>query len=149
MIAHQIMPASMVVNSMLIMITAPHMYQLSLQMGTRFLLLHQLIYSEFATSKRKIGINVFSFSFGIGKTGKRTGILFNSGLNDFAVPNLINYFGLRSSPSNYICPGKRSVSSMSPSILTDIDGEVQMVIGAAGGTKIITSVALVCSSIIE
>lgn len=91
----------------------------------------------------------FYYSFGIGKTGKRTGILFNSGLNDFSVPNLTNYFGLRGSPSNYIVPGKRAVSSMSPSILTDVDGDVQMVIGAAGGTKIITSVALVCSSTIK
>lgn len=95
----------------------------------------------------KLRLIFFYYSFGIGKTGKRTGILFNSGLNDFSVPNLTNYFGLRGSRSNYIVPGKRAVSSMSPSILTDVDGDVQMVIGAAGGTKIITSVALVCSSI--
>lgn len=64
-------------------------------------------------------------------------------MNDFAVPNLNNYFELPPSSGNYIEPGKRAMSSMSPSILTTKTGDVKMVIGASGGTKIPTSVSMV------
>lgn len=85
-----------------------------------------------------------SYSFGVGQTGKRTGIIFNTGLNDFAVPNMPNYFGLPPSPGNYIQPKKRAMSSMSPSILAHTSsGDVQLVIGAAGGTKIPTAITSV------
>ncbi|XP_011495084.1 PREDICTED: gamma-glutamyltranspeptidase 1-like [Ceratosolen solmsi marchali] len=85
-------------------------------------------------------INIY---FGSGIMSKRTGVLLNSGMDDFGFPGIINYFGIPSNQNNYIAPGKRPLSSMSPTILTDSNGDVKMVIGAAGGTKITTSIAYV------
>lgn len=85
----------------------------------------------------------FSRSFGTGDTGKRTGIIFNNGMNDFAVDNLKNQFDMPSWPANHIAPQRRPISSMSPTIVTNADGDVELVIGAAGGTKIITALATV------
>ncbi|XP_055309857.1 glutathione hydrolase 1 proenzyme-like [Sitodiplosis mosellana] len=81
--------------------------------------------------------------FGVGKTGKQTGIIFNNGMNDFAVKALKNMYGLPASPGNYIAPQKRAMSSMSPTILADANGDVRLVIGAAGGTRIPTAISTV------
>ncbi|KAG5896978.1 hypothetical protein JTB14_018493 [Gonioctena quinquepunctata] len=83
-------------------------------------------------------VNIY---FGAGITSKRTGIVLNSIMNDFSFPHFMNYYGLAGSPNNKMEPGKRPLSSMAPSILTDNYGDVKMVIGAAGGSKITTSVA--------
>lgn len=89
------------------------------------------------------------FSFGIGRTGPRTGIIFNNGLNDFAVKTLKNQFDLPATSGNYIAPQKRALSSMSPTIVTNATGDVQLVIGAAGGTKIVSAVSTVRNDLIR
>lgn len=82
-------------------------------------------------------------------TSKQTGIILNSGMDDFSLPYFKNYFGLPGSPNNRIEPGKRSLSSMTPTIITDKNGDVEIVIGASGGTKIVTAIAQVRISRID
>ncbi|KAJ8972791.1 hypothetical protein NQ317_004475 [Molorchus minor] len=64
-------------------------------------------------------------------------------MDDFSSLNVSNSFDLPPSPANYIVPGKRPISSMCPSIVLDDNGEVVLVTGAAGGSRITTSVALI------
>jgi gamma-glutamyltranspeptidase/glutathione hydrolase len=71
-----------------------------------------------------------------------TGILMNNQMDDFAVaPGVPNYFKLVGGEANAIAPGKRPLSSMSPTLVLK-DGQVQMAIGGAGGPTIISQVLL-------
>ncbi|KAL4218407.1 Gamma-glutamyltranspeptidase 1 [Mactra antiquata] len=80
--------------------------------------------------------------FGSKVVGSRTGIVFNNEMDDFSTPGTVNYFQVPASPANYIKPYKRPLSSMSPSVVVDSDGDVKLVTGSSGGTRIITSNAL-------
>lgn len=71
-----------------------------------------------------------------------TGIVLNNQMDDFsAQPGVPNVFGLIGAENNAIEPGKRPLSSMSPTIVLR-DGKPVMTVGAAGGPKIITQVIL-------
>lgn len=86
--------------------------------------------------------------FGSEVISEQTGVTFNSVMDDFSTPGMINYFGLPGSPNNAIAPGKRPLSSMSPSIMIDQAGDVLLVIGASGGTQITTGAAQVISRLL-
>ena len=68
-----------------------------------------------------------------------SGIIMNNQMNDFSIPGSSNAFGFVPSPSNYVRPGKRPLSSISPTIVELLDGTFYYAIGAAGGSRIITS----------
>lgn len=68
------------------------------------------------------------------------GFLLNNEMDDFSVkPGVPNMFGLTGGEANAIEPGKRMLSSMTPTIL-EKDGQLFMVVGTPGGSTIMTSV---------
>ncbi|XP_004518914.1 glutathione hydrolase 1 proenzyme isoform X2 [Ceratitis capitata] len=81
--------------------------------------------------------------FGSKVRSRQTGIILNDEMDDFSTPGVINAYGIPSSPSNYIKPGKRPLSSTCPSIVLDQNGDVKLMVGGAGGSRITTSVAQV------
>jgi gamma-glutamyltranspeptidase/glutathione hydrolase/leukotriene-C4 hydrolase len=72
-----------------------------------------------------------------------TGIIMNNQMDDFASPNITSAYNVPPAPNNFIAPGKRPMSSMSTTIVVDSQGRVVGVVGASGGTKIISAVAQV------
>lgn len=72
-----------------------------------------------------------------------TGIILNNQMDDFSTPGVVNSYGIPSSPANFITPGKRPMSSMSPTIFTDKNGDFVLGVGAAGGSKITITTAYV------
>ncbi|KAI0140430.1 gamma-glutamyltransferase 1 [Xylariaceae sp. FL1272] len=68
-----------------------------------------------------------------------TGVIMNDEMNDFSIPGSSNAFGYVPSPANYIRPGKRPLSSISPTIVETPEGKLYLVIGSAGGSRIITA----------
>ncbi|MEL6560598.1 MAG: gamma-glutamyltransferase [Bacteroidota bacterium] len=78
--------------------------------------------------------------FGCKVMVKGAGFFLNNEMDDFsAKPGVPNMFGLVGAEANAIAPGKRMLSSMTPTILTK-DGQLAMVVGTPGGSTIITSV---------
>ena len=79
--------------------------------------------------------------FGSYVTAEGLGFLLNDEMDDFASkPGAPNMFGLIQGPANSIAPGKRPLSSMTPTIILE-DGKVRFVLGSPGGARIITTVA--------
>ncbi len=77
------------------------------------------------------------------------GFFLNNEMDDFsAKPGVPNQFGLIGAEANAIAPGKRMLSSMTPTIVEE-DGELLLVLGAPGGSTIITAVFQVILNIIE
>lgn len=78
--------------------------------------------------------------YGSGVTVPRLGFLLNNEMDDFSVkPGTPNMFGAVGGTANAIAPNKRMLSSMTPTILSK-NGKLFLVIGAPGGTRIITGV---------
>ena len=81
-----------------------------------------------------------NWTFGSGVVVRGAGFLLNDEMDDFsAKPGAPNIYGVVGSTANEVQPGKRMLSSMSPTILLK-DGEVELVIGTPGGSTIFTSV---------
>ncbi len=77
------------------------------------------------------------------------GFLLNDEMDDFAAKaGVPNQFGLVGNDANCIQPQKRPLSSMSPTIVTK-DGQLFMVLGSPGGSRIITTVLQVISNVID
>ncbi|MDR7272669.1 gamma-glutamyltranspeptidase/glutathione hydrolase [Pelomonas saccharophila] len=87
--------------------------------------------------------------FGARVTAAKTGVLLNDEMDDFTakvgVPNL---YGLVQGEANKIEPGKRPLSSMSPTVVTK-DGKTIMVVGTPGGSRIITAVLHTMINVID
>jgi gamma-glutamyltranspeptidase/glutathione hydrolase len=87
--------------------------------------------------------------FGAKVTAAKTGVLLNNEMDDFTTKvGEANSFGLVQGEANKIEPGKRPLSSMSPTIITK-DGKPVMVLGTPGGSRIITTVLLTILNVID
>ena len=88
--------------------------------------------------------------FGSGITVPGTGIVLNNEMDDFAVaPYEPNAYGLiDTTGANAIAPGKRPLSSMTPTVVTK-DGKLFMVTGSPGGPRIITTTLLTILNVID
>jgi gamma-glutamyltranspeptidase/glutathione hydrolase len=88
-------------------------------------------------------------SFGSKVVVPGTGVVLNNQMDDFsAQPGVKNYFGLIGGDANAVEPGKRPLSSMSPTIVLK-DGKPIIALGAAGGPTIITQVVLELVNMID
>lgn len=87
---------------------------------------------------------------GSGVTVTGAGFLLNDQMDDFTTkPGAVNAMGLRQWEANAIAPGKRMLSSMTPTIVLDSAGAVMLVTGASGGARIITGVTQVLLNVID
>ena len=78
------------------------------------------------------------------------GFLMNNEMDDFAAsPGKPNQFGLVQGEANAIEPGKRMLSSMTPTIVLDPRGRVEIITGTPGGPTIVTTVAQIISNVID
>ncbi len=89
-----------------------------------------------------------NYPFGSGFVAKGTGVLLNDEMDDFsAKPGVANVYGLVGAEANAIEPGKRMLSSMSPTFIENKDKLA--IIGTPGGSRIITMVLHGILAIIE
>lgn len=81
-----------------------------------------------------------NLSFGSLTAIPRFGLLLNNEMDDFlTIPGQRNAFGLEQSERNLPQPGKRPLSSMSPTVVLDSEGRVEIVVGGSGGPRIISA----------
>ncbi|KAK9843023.1 hypothetical protein WJX74_005747 [Apatococcus lobatus] len=79
-------------------------------------------------------------AFGSKVLSVSSGVLLNNDMDDFSTAQQANTYHLEPSRANFIRPGKRPLSSMSPTMLMDASGNLRMVVGASGGPRIVTAV---------
>jgi len=78
-----------------------------------------------------------------------TGILLNNEMDDFSIkPGVPNQFGLLGSSANAIKPGKKMLSAMTPTIVTQ-KGQLKYILGTPGGSTIITTIAQVLVNLVD
>jgi gamma-glutamyltranspeptidase/glutathione hydrolase len=87
--------------------------------------------------------------YGNGQLVPGAGFLLNNEMDDFsAKPGVPNMFGVTGGKANEIAPGKRMLSSMTPTIVVK-DGKPLLVVGSPGGSRIITTVLQVIMNVID
>ena len=90
-----------------------------------------------------------NWDYGNGVVVEGAGFLLNDEMDDFsAKAGAANIFGVVGSDANAIEPGKRMLSSMSPTIMTN-DGRVNLIIGTPGGSRIFTSIFQVINNLYD
>jgi gamma-glutamyltranspeptidase/glutathione hydrolase len=90
-----------------------------------------------------------NFSYGVGLVADGTGVLLNNELDDFtAAVGASNAYGLVGFEANLPGPGKRPLSSMSPTIVLK-DGKPVLVTGSPGGSRIISTVLQVIVNVLD
>jgi gamma-glutamyltranspeptidase/glutathione hydrolase len=90
-----------------------------------------------------------NFSYGVGLVAEGTGVLLNNELDDFtAAPGASNAYGLVGFEANLPGPGKRPLSSMSPTIVLK-DNKPVLVTGSPGGSRIISTVLQVIVNVLD
>jgi len=88
-------------------------------------------------------------AYGAGYVIRGAGFLMNNEMDDFsAKPGVPNMYGLIGAEANSIAPGKRMLSSMSPTIVTE-NNKPYMIVGSPGGSTIITTAAQVIMNVID
>lgn len=88
-------------------------------------------------------------SFGAGYSIVGSGFLMNNEMDDFsAKPGVPNMYGLIGADANAIAPGKRMLSSMTPTIMAR-DGQTVLITGSPGGSTIITTVAQIIMNLVD
>jgi gamma-glutamyltranspeptidase/glutathione hydrolase len=88
-------------------------------------------------------------SYGNGQVVTGAGFLLNNEMDDFsAKPGTPNMFGLVGGEANAVAPGKRMLSSMTPTIVVK-DGRTTLVLGSPGGSRIITTVLQVVLNVVD
>ncbi|KAL0480377.1 glutathione hydrolase, partial [Acrasis kona] len=90
-------------------------------------------------------VNLF---FGSMVLSPDTGIIYNDQMDDFSSPNATNAYDLPPTTNNFIEPGKRPLSSMSPTIVHK-DNKFHIALGGSGGPYILTAVAQTLINMIE
>ncbi|KAH6932357.1 hypothetical protein HPB50_004886 [Hyalomma asiaticum] len=86
--------------------------------------------------------SVLASSFGARCVSPTLGVVLNNHMSEFTLPRP-PMPGYQPNENNYIEPGKRPVTAMAPGLLVDRRGDVQLVIGASGGARIVSSAASV------
>jgi gamma-glutamyltranspeptidase/glutathione hydrolase len=87
--------------------------------------------------------------FGSGLVARGTGIVLNNQMDDFAAAaGVPNVYGVLGGTANAIAPGKRPLSSMSPTVVVK-DGKVRLAVGCAGGPRIITSAVTTILNVVD
>lgn len=90
-----------------------------------------------------------NWDYGSGVVVKGAGFLLNDEMDDFSSkPGVANAFGVVGGDANAIEPGKRMLSSMSPTLVTR-DGQVTLVLGTPGGSRIFTSIFQVLNNLYD
>ena len=88
--------------------------------------------------------------FGNGIVVDGAGFLLNNEMDDFSIkPGVPNAYGLIGNVANAIQPNKRMLSSMSPTIVENSEGDLYLILGSPGGSTIITTTAQIIMNVID